>query len=80
MHLFMRAFINMYDLSCNILSLKLYELCSLATLLKPNDLSNKISFVHTPIMYRAKSSELAGVLKFTDKPPYGVMAILSSFR
>lgn len=37
----MQTCINMY-LNCNILSLKLCELCSLPTLLEPHGLSNKV--------------------------------------
>lgn len=63
--LFMTAFINMYNLNCNILSLKLCELSSLPTWLKPNDLSNKNSlFIRSyPYYVQSKKPRAGGSAK-----------------
>lgn len=61
----MTAFINMYNLNCNILSLKLCELSSLPTWLKPNDLSNKNSlFIRSyPYYVQSKKPRAGGSAK-----------------
>lgn len=46
MRLFMQTYISMHDFNCNILSLKLCEVCSLPTILRPRGLINFIYWIN----------------------------------
>lgn len=55
MRLFMQTYISMHDFNCNILSLKLCEVCSLPTILRPRGLINFIYWINHCHKFRSFS-------------------------